>query len=183
MRNQNPLQRAKDNFRKAVTRTEIQSYEYATLGKRVAEDAMTFAVPGRSHHVYVTKSDGTVTIALNEASVPLNAFLPVKIRLENNTYVIKGQYVGAESALGNLPPDPSGVPPHTHDDRYYTETELNTSGAGGQVHWENVTETPATFPPDDHTHEPVAYEPLTNGVVESPELVFADGDVIMVEML
>lgn len=31
---------------------------------------------------------------------------------------------------------------HTHDDRYYTETELNTSGAGGQVHWDNVTNKP-----------------------------------------
>jgi hypothetical protein len=31
---------------------------------------------------------------------------------------------------------------HNHDDRYYTETELNTSGAGGQVHWDNVTNKP-----------------------------------------
>ena len=27
---------------------------------------------------------------------------------------------------------------HIHDDRYYTETELNTSGAGGQVHIDNI---------------------------------------------
>ncbi|RMG99446.1 MAG: hypothetical protein D6706_05395, partial [Chloroflexi bacterium] len=31
---------------------------------------------------------------------------------------------------------------HTHDDRYYTETELNTSGGGGQVHWANLTNVP-----------------------------------------
>ena len=28
---------------------------------------------------------------------------------------------------------------HNHDDRYYTEVELNTSGAGGFVHWDNIT--------------------------------------------
>lgn len=27
---------------------------------------------------------------------------------------------------------------HIHDDRYYTETELNTSGGGGQVHVDNI---------------------------------------------
>jgi hypothetical protein len=31
---------------------------------------------------------------------------------------------------------------HNHDDTYYTETELNTSGSGGQVHWDNVTNKP-----------------------------------------
>jgi hypothetical protein len=49
---------------------------------------------------------------------------------------------------------PSTYPPdsHTHDDRYYTETELNTSGAGGQVHWNNVTNKPSTYPPSTHSH-------------------------------
>jgi hypothetical protein len=32
-----------------------------------------------------------------------------------------------------------------HDGRYYTETELNTSGAGGHVHWNNLTAVPAGF--------------------------------------
>lgn len=31
---------------------------------------------------------------------------------------------------------------HNHDDTYYTETELSTSGGGGQVHWDNVTDKP-----------------------------------------
>jgi hypothetical protein len=34
---------------------------------------------------------------------------------------------------------------HNHDSRYYTQTALNTAGAGGQVHWNNITNTP-TFP-------------------------------------
>jgi len=33
---------------------------------------------------------------------------------------------------------------HTHDDRYYTETELQTSGQA-QVHWNNLTGVPAGF--------------------------------------
>jgi len=35
------------------------------------------------------------------------------------------------------------LPAHTHDDRYYTETELSTSGGGGQVHWDNLLGLPA----------------------------------------
>jgi hypothetical protein len=34
---------------------------------------------------------------------------------------------------------------HNHDNRYYTETELNSSGAGGQVHWDNITNKPTFF--------------------------------------
>jgi hypothetical protein len=34
---------------------------------------------------------------------------------------------------------------HDHDDRYYTEGELNTSGGGGQVHWDNLTSVPVGF--------------------------------------
>jgi hypothetical protein len=32
-----------------------------------------------------------------------------------------------------------------HDGRYYTKTQLNTSGAGGAVHWNNLTAVPAGF--------------------------------------
>src|SRR5690606_9136556 len=31
-----------------------------------------------------------------------------------------------------------------HDGRYYTKSQLNTSGGGGQVHWNNVTSKPST---------------------------------------
>ena len=34
---------------------------------------------------------------------------------------------------------------HLHDDRYFTETELGTSGAGGAVHWNNLTAVPLGF--------------------------------------
>ncbi len=32
---------------------------------------------------------------------------------------------------------------HDHDERYYTQGQLNTSGGGGQVHWDNLTAVPA----------------------------------------
>ncbi|MFO7743736.1 MAG: pectinesterase family protein [Anaerolineae bacterium] len=38
---------------------------------------------------------------------------------------------------------------HNHDDSYYTETELNTSGAGGQVHWDNLTDVPGELADGD----------------------------------
>lgn len=38
------------------------------------------------------------------------------------------------------------------DARYYTQTNLQTSGQSN-VHWNNITNTPATYPPSAHTHE------------------------------
>jgi len=40
--------------------------------------------------------------------------------------------------------DSTGFSPsvHLHDDRYYTEGELNTSGGGGAVHWNNLSSVP-----------------------------------------
>lgn len=45
---------------------------------------------------------------------------------------------------------------HVHDDRYYTESELNTSGGGGAVHWNNITNKPA-LSVDGHTHDTIYY--------------------------
>ena len=53
----------------------------------------------------------------------------------------------------NIPDKPSEFPPeaHTHDDRYYTKTQLQTSGQAS-VHWNNITNKPSTYPPSAHTH-------------------------------
>jgi len=53
---------------------------------------------------------------------------------------------------------------HTHDDRYYTETELSTSGGGGQVHWANITSTPTGFTPVSHTHPSTQISDFTEAV-------------------
>ena len=53
----------------------------------------------------------------------------------------------------NIPDKPSTFPPssHTHDDRYYTKAQLQTSGQSS-VHWNNITNKPSTYPPSSHTH-------------------------------
>lgn len=117
MKNQNPLQRARDNIRKFVVRAEIQSYEYATLGKPDG----TIRAPG-VRRVYIVK-DNNVATALNEANVPHNAGLPLKTRFENGSWVIKGIDSRASAALVNLPGDPYGVPAHpltSHNDLVIT---------------------------------------------------------------
>lgn len=53
---------------------------------------------------------------------------------------------------------------HIHDDRYYTETELSTSGGGGQVHWNNITSTPTGFTPISHTHPSTQISDFTEAV-------------------
>ncbi len=59
--------------------------------------------------------------------------------------------INADTVDGKHASDFSDVS-HNHDDRYYTEIELSTSGAGGQVHWDNVINKPNTYPPAIHTH-------------------------------
>lgn len=34
---------------------------------------------------------------------------------------------------------------HDHDDRYFTMNELSSSGGGGSVHWDNISNVPAGF--------------------------------------
>jgi preprotein translocase subunit Sec61beta len=58
-----------------------------------------------------------------------------------------------------------------HDPRYYTKTQLNTSGAGGAVHWGNLTAVPAGFA--DGVDDDTTYN-------AGPGIV-VDGDVIRVD--
>jgi len=72
---------------------------------------------------------------------------------------------------------PSTFPPetHNHDERYYTETELNTSGAGGQVHWDNVSSKPSTYPPSAHQH---AAGDVTSGTFDAARIPNLDASKI-----
>lgn len=72
---------------------------------------------------------------------------------------------------------PATFPPetHNHDERYYTETELNTSGAGGAVHWDNVTGKPSTYPPSAHQH---AAGDVTSGTFDAARIPNLDASKI-----
>ncbi len=56
-----------------------------------------------------------------------------------------GSPICAADMLGDAGPVPYI---HDHDDLYYTETELSTSGGGGIVHWDNLDAVPALVAPD-----------------------------------
>lgn len=65
---------------------------------------------------------------------------------------------------------PASFPPasHDHNDLYFTESELSTSGGGGQVHWNNITNKP-TFTTGNM--EKATYDVNNNGVVDAAESV------------
>lgn len=110
----NPLERARSAFMRAVGIATVQLRERATVGWARSSTSVQIAVPGRPNMFYVTKSDATVQIALNRAGVPQQAFLPVWLVLENNSYVIHSRDNSDANALVDVPDDPSGVPSHTH---------------------------------------------------------------------
>jgi hypothetical protein len=146
-----------ERFRMAMTaawqRIEEQQWVFGYVGKLNADGSHTYAVPGRANFIYITlrKAGGAQTVvpARNDAMVALEAGIPVRMKVEQGVYVIYGR--SGRTDLGS--PAIPVVNPHTHDDRYYTETQLNTSGAGGAVHWDNITNEPATFPPSAHDHD------------------------------
>lgn len=52
---------------------------------------------------------------------------------------------------------PGGIATHSHDDLYYTESEIDNmfEGKNGEkqiINWVNVTNKPSTFTPEEHTH-------------------------------
>lgn len=59
---------------------------------------------------------------------------------------------------------------HIHDDRYYTEVELNTSGAGGQVHWDNIINEPAFY-----SYWTINADTGTNNITNLEALTFIGG--------
>lgn len=57
--------------------------------------------------------------------------------------------------LGNQLPSYYSPATHDHNDVYYTKPDLKDSSGSGQVHWDNVTNTPSTYAPSAHntSHE------------------------------
>jgi len=57
-------------------------------------------------------------------------------RLAGAAWAVEADYLRGRSPADFAPAI------HDHDSRYYTKTELNTSGGGGQVHWDNLIGVP-----------------------------------------
>jgi hypothetical protein len=64
----------------------------------------------------------------------------------NALHVMEGPGSGLDAdALDGFDSSAFSSVAHLHDSRYFTETELSTSGAGGAVHWNNLTFVPEGF--------------------------------------
>lgn len=127
MKTNNPLTRARQAFQRAVVSAGVQAREHATVGWRTGATTMVFVVPGRPGHLYITKG-GAIYAALNRANVPHQAFLPVMVVLENNTYVIIARDNSNPGTLLNVPDNEYGVFPHPLDS--HTDVTLTTPAAG-----------------------------------------------------
>lgn len=118
-------------FDKAVVKADLASYETAKLGRLNPDATVSFAVPGRPDFTYITKSDATVTIALNRGAVPLRAFLPVRVRDEGGGYLVIAGEDKVRAAPSTAAGSAYGVLPHPFT--IHSDTPSSYSGAAGQV--------------------------------------------------
>ena len=78
---------------------------------------------------------------------------------------------------------------HLHDGRYYTETELQTSGSAS-VHWDNLTSVPAGFADGVDNTSGTASDLVCSGCVDSSDLApdavtsakILDGEVVVADL-
>src|SRR5690606_37067436 len=114
-------------------RTEQGQWVYGLLGRHNSDGTVTYVPTGRALYKFVTirNANGaqTVVVARDDAGVPHQADLPVRMKNEHGTYVIESVTRREDLAIV-APPPPSGLPIHTHDDRYFRETEHVSSSAG-----------------------------------------------------
>lgn len=121
----------------AVTRTEDERIEVGLLGRRNTDSTYTFKVVGRRNYLYVKvrASNGVQSTvpAYNRGGVRHAPDLAVDLIRRNQRYIILGESDREELALQDEKPA-SGVPVHTHDDRYFTEAEhLSVSTGAGDA--------------------------------------------------
>jgi hypothetical protein len=76
-------------------------------------------------------------------------------RIASVAYSIQAQVAQNADKLDGSHASDFAQAAHDHDDRYYTESELNTSGGGGWVHWDNLTGVPPGFA--DNTDDDTTY--------------------------
>ena len=94
---------------------------------------------------------------------PISLKNPTNIIIKINDGITEGTdlftYDGSTAKTINITPDTIGAAAksHNHDDRYYTEAEIDKklaviSGGGVTVSWDTITDRPSSFTPSAHTH-------------------------------
>jgi hypothetical protein len=109
----------------------------------------------------ITPSDNDVVLSEDSSAT----YAKKKITLGNIYLWLKSRFDSLYAALG-----------HNHDASYYTKTQLNTSGAGGAVHWDNVTSKPSSYPPSTHQH---AAGDITSGIFDVARIPNLDASKIV----
>jgi hypothetical protein len=104
-------------------------------------------------------SSGGSKLELNEND-PVWSADKVNYYLKSEVDALLGQIVISQADWNTLVNKPAAFPaaPHNHDDRYYTEAEVNALLAAkanvGHTHdWASITSKPSTFPADVHNHD------------------------------
>lgn len=86
-----------------------------------------------------TPTVGGTDVSLTTHNHTLNSLSNVNIVTPGD-----GDYVVWNESAGEWQSFTATGADHNHNDMYYTETELSTSGSGAAVHWDNITNTPTT---------------------------------------
>ncbi len=134
-------QRARNAFVRAVIAAYDSTYRTGFLGRRNADSTVDLAVEGRPGYVWLTVGTQSVSIARNDADVPLLENLEVRFREENGTLVIQGR-----SGRGTFATAPAVLPGgEVGSFLYLTDTPAAYTGEAGKVVAVNATEDALEF--------------------------------------
>lgn len=141
-------------------------YEAATGGTAVWTETHT-NVPIDSRGLFAVLLGSTTTLNVN---FDKDYYLGIKVGTDaemtpRQRFASAASAINADLLDGKESTEFSSAT-HTHDDRYYSETELNTSGAGGQVHWNNLTNKPTI---GDGDMKKSTYDTDGNNIVDNSE--------------
>ncbi len=90
-----------------------------------------------------TTYTASLPIEITADDIALN-YLSTQFQLSGDSLALKFGITGGISAEGDHTHSTYALTAHVHDDRYYTDTELQTDGFA-YVHWGNIESTPTTL--------------------------------------
>lgn len=147
----------------------------------LSEDGLSvkMQVDSRPDYVYVrlgANGNRGIDLALRHPNIPLRPGLAVKMIRENGILIIKEIDYFLMENDPNAPPTESGVPFHLHSFTDLSDTPDSYTGQAGRTVRVQDDELGLEFADKNPVRDL-----LTNGLEETPELIFAGGDVIWVE--